>query len=225
MKNFSKIIVPVLLFTSFNLFAQFQPQLVGTAQEDVYQQTNGTWAKTKGGVKNADVTGSKYLFDNTKGATTVVLKNKSKFELATVDFNLDDKQLESKMANDSVFVIDTKTVDYIVRNNEKYIFEDKEIYKEIFNNDKIKIYKKFKIRIKEKTNALTKELEGRSYVQSSDYSYLNNGVIEPLKLSKKNILKLVTDKQDAIKEYADSKKLDFSEEKDLVEILKHYNTL
>lgn len=93
----------------------------------------------------------------------------------------------------------------------------------MFTSDSFEFLKSFQVVIQEPvSNPLTQSsLTPRRYVYKNEYKIFRNGVVTDFKLNKKSLLNLFPDKIDLIKNYANSNKLSFSEENDVVKIFNY----
>lgn len=65
----------------------------------------------------------------------------------------------------------------------------------------------------------------KTFNTSTRYYILKNGATQLVKLNKGDILEYMKDKEDKVKEYMDSNKIQGKKENDLVKIIRYYNSL
>lgn len=223
----------LLSFISFNAFCQSSAASKATPNFNFGYQgnimTSGLWIPNS--QKNTDIKGSVYLFPNFTGQYNVITKNGESRQLFNLNFNLKTKTLESLISKDSVFQYDLGQFDYIINANNKYkvnsIGELQGLSLEIYNSDKIQLFKEFSINIeKGVVNPMTQTMiSDDKYVQTFSYYFYSNGKAVKIKLNKSDILKQLADKKDVIKKYASENDFSFSSENDVAKILKHYEAL
>jgi len=189
----------------------------------------GMWMAGKSIDKKIE--GSLYLFPNWKGLFKVVTKDGDTHQLFNLNYNIQSQKLESVISNDSIFQYDLINLDYIVNNNNKYkIISDGDLnglFFEVFNSDKVKLYKKSYIVVQEGAmNPLTQELMSpNKYIQKDSYYFWIKDEYVETKLSKGKVLKILGDKKDVVKEFASKNKLSYSSDADLKIVLNHYSSL
>lgn len=180
-----------------------------------------------------EIEGSLYLFPNWRGSYKVIAKNGDFHQLYNLNYNIKTQKLESHTSKDSVFQYDLNNLDYVVNNYDqkkyKAIFEGElnGLFFEVFNSGKIKLFKKSNIIVEEGVmNPLTQEMMSKNkYIQKVSYYFWVKDEYVQTKLSKGNVLKLLGDKKDLIKEFASSNKLSFSSEEGIKVILNHYSSI
>lgn len=172
------------------------------------------------------IQGSKHLFASWDGNYIIQSLKGMRYNLNSLNYNLESKKLESLLSKDSIFELRTNQIDYILANSKRYKVINEELYQEM-NNGKFKIYKQFSIKIQDAfINPMTKSESGApQYIQVPHYFYFKNDILVPFKLKKKEVLTMLKDKEAQVKAYADEKDFSFSEESDVVKIVNFYNTL
>lgn len=190
---------------------------------------SGTWVNGK--IEDKSILGSPYLFNNWIGVFNVSTKDGGSNKLFNLNYNLKTKTIESIISKDSIYQYDMSNIDFVNINNEKYdVFlsskndELNGLYKVLFENEKIKLYKEFKIYVLESTiNPLTQEkISKDEYVQLFNYYFIKSDKFSNLKLNKSSVLNYLDDKRDLIKKYVNSNNLSYSNEIDVVKILNYY---
>ncbi len=228
MKN--KLFLCSLLFVSCAVLAQGSSTDYTIASSTKNDNTlAGMWIPGK--AMDKKIEGSVYLFPNSRGLFKVTTIEGDTHQLFNLNYNIKSQRLESMVSKDSVFLYDLNTIDFIINNNTKYkaIFEGElnGLFLEVFSNDKIKLYKKSHIVVEEGVmNPLTQEMISENkYIQKFSYFFWIKDEYVETKLTKGNVLKLLSDKKDLIKEYASKNKLSYSSEEDIKNILNHYSTI
>lgn len=224
-----KIAILIVLFCPIITFGQIPIPSMGTfSSEEIYQSAGssagGTWIRSKGSL-SSDISGSKHLFDEKNLNATIFFNNKTKINIVNVNYNIENKSLESSLSKDSIFVISKDNIDYIKINNSKYTFFNDQLVGIIYSNKNNNIYKTYSVKVKEQINPLTKEYTGSNYAQYSNYNIVENGKLKSFKLNKKFIIGLLKDKEKEIKEYVEKNKLEYSNENHLIMIMNYYYSL
>ncbi len=190
---------------------------------------NGAWIPGK--VEDKTITGSVYLFPSWNGIFKIITKNGDTKQLLNLNYNIKTKDIEAFISNDSVFQFDKNQFEYIIQSNKKYkVLNDgflNGLFLEVFNGNKIKLYKEFSISIQDGTfNPLTQEkIELDKYVKNYSYYIFKENKYDKIKLTKKDILKYLSDQKEALKEFVKKNDVDFSSDDDIKVILNYYNSL
>lgn len=177
------------------------------------------------------ITGSIYLFPSWIGRYKVTNNEGFSAKLFNLNYNILTNTLEVKIANDSVYQFDNKKINYVNYANKNYKFlENPDVngmVLEIYKGNNLNLYKKTNLKVQEGSfNPMTQEKTERDkYIQVEVYYSDVKGKFEKIKLSKSAILNLVKDKDKKIKEFVKANKLDYSNEIDVAQILKHYESL
>lgn len=190
---------------------------------------SGVW--TKEGMLDKKIEGSAYLFLNWDGLFKVFVNDKEYYTIHNLNYNLTTDSLESKVSNDSVFQFDKEKIHSIKTLNKTYKFYSfsgsNKLYEQMFINNNFELIKKTDVNIIEGTlNPLTQVMSDSKITRKEKY-YIKKtkGNFFEIELKKKQILKFLEDKEDMVSKFVSEKKLDFSNEKDLMTIFKYYSTL
>ncbi|RTL10198.1 MAG: hypothetical protein EKK56_10395 [Flavobacteriaceae bacterium] len=221
MKNYC---LHLMLFVTFSFFAQDnQNSKKGDYNIDYLGNFNkaGMWLPAS--VEDKSISGSPYLFNSWEGLFSVINMKGNRFDLLNLNYNISTKKLESKVSKDSVFQYDLKDIDKVKYLSKVYKVYNEELFLQLFTSDTFEFLKSFQVVIQEAvSNPLTQSsLTPRRYVYKNEYKIFRNGVVTDFKLNKKSLLNLFPDKIDLIKNYANSNKLSFSEENDVVKIFNY----
>ena len=213
-----------MLFVTFSFFAQDnQNSKKGDYNIDYLGNFNkaGMWLPAS--VEDKSISGSPYLFNSWEGLFSVINMKGNRFDLLNLNYNISTKKLESKVSKDSVFQYDLKDIDKVKYLSKVYKVYNEELFLQMFTSDTFEFLKSFQVVIQEAvSNPLTQSsLTPRRYVYKNEYKIFRNGVVTDFKLNKKSLLNLFPDKIDLIKNYANSNKLSFSEENDVVKIFNY----
>lgn len=228
-----KIFITLVSLTSIFAFSQ-DNNLVTQENLRSLKNTNlvfGNGAWIPGKVEDKTITGSVYLFPSWNGIFKIITKKGDTKQLLNLNYNIKTKDIEAFISNDSVFQFDKNQFDYIIQSNKKYkVIDEGELnglFYEVYNGEKIKLYKEYTISIQGGTfNPLTQEkIELDKYVQNYNYYIFKDNKFEKVKLSKKDIFKYLSDKKETLKEFVKKNDLDFSSDEDIKVILNYYNSL
>lgn len=231
MKTFCLLFI--ILFT-VNSFGQQGPGNFATTggvyrNADIFNQNGGLSIRTLNGESNTNkavIQGTKYLFNTWDGNYIIQSIQGMRYNLNSLNYNLESKKLESLLTKDSIFELRSNQIDFILANNKKYKVINEELYQEL-NTGKFKVYKQFNLKIQDAfVNPMTKtESSPAQYIQVGKYFYFKNDVLVPFKLNKKEVLAMLKDKEAELKKFASEKDFSFVEETDVVKIVNYYNTL
>lgn len=229
--NSNSLLLVLFLFTSFSFSQEFSspnPSVYGkiSRNADLFNPRGGLNIKQNNGNETSSIKGTKYLFPVWDGNYIIESIQGIRYNLNSLNYNLDTKKLESLLSRDSIFELRSNQVDFILANNKRFKIINEELFQEL-NNGKFKIYKQFNVKVKDAfINPLTRqEAAPAEYVQFGKYFYFNNDVLTPFKLSKKEVLNMLKDKQQQVNKYAKDKNFSFSDEDDVIKIVNYYNTL
>ncbi len=176
------------------------------------------------------IEGNRYFEETNKLA--VVYINKKRARRCLMRYNAYYDQIEVTENN--------KVFNLIKRDDMKVVIEDEGYVYKIFDFEEAS---RFFILLQEGDISLLKRVEKKvkvgkdattgyetntpsRYIEKHRYFLKDkSGDLVNVKLKKKEILKVLTAQKDEVEKYASSKRLSFRKEKDLVKIIKHYNTL
>jgi hypothetical protein len=172
------------------------------------------------------VQGTKYLFAQWDGNYIIQSIQGMRYNLNSLNYNLESKKLESLLTKDSIFELRSSQIDFILANNKKFKVINEELYQEL-NTGSFKIYKQFNVKVQEAfVNPMTKtESSPAQYVQVGKYFYFKNDVLVPFKLNKKEVLAMFKDKENEVKKFSSDKDFSFTDEADVIKMVNYYNTL
>ncbi|BAO74742.1 hypothetical protein WPG_0512 [Winogradskyella sp. PG-2] len=144
-----------------------------------------------------------------------------------INFNVELKTFVVKVAEDSLFTLDKTKVKSIEFNSKSFeILNDK--YYENVSKGKLNVYKEYFLSlIKGAIDPISKsKISEDKYVIKSKYFLNDNDALKEIRISKKNILKLIAkEKVNDVKKFMKENKLSVKEDKDLRKIMAYYNSL
>ena len=221
-----KLIFLIVLFITNSFQAQKSEKI-----EDDFQNIVGSSAKSGMWVPSAkpddSIEGSVYLFSNWEQLFEIELTNKINIKLYNLNYNIQQRTLESKVSKDSLYLFNIENFDRIKLINNTYKVINGSLYQEIFNGEKIKCYKYFDVSIKSGVfNPLTQKMTSPAkYVKNEHYFYILNEDLIGFKPNKKNILKILSDKKEEVELEIKKKKYDLDKDNDLKQLFQFYNSL
>jgi len=178
-----------------------------------------------------EIIGSEFLFENWNNKAFIVTKNKFKFKIANLNLNLKSGSFMSKINKDSVFTFNMENIDKIVVNNKVFkAYKTDEIKSEIFEvlfeSQEYSILKKGYVQIQSGSPNPMVNRPKDIIKKKKKYYVLKDNKLNPIKLKKKEILKLVGSKNlKKIKQYVKTEKLSYTHEKDISMIIQYLYTL
>lgn len=216
----------ILLFVSLSLVAQKENQFdfnnsSSTSSINDEVQMNGAWIVSK--PVKSQIEGSVYLFPTWSGSFVMQSKSGSRFSLDNLNYNLKTKELETKFSRDSVFQFNKSNLNFVYYNSKTYKVLNGELLQVLNVDGNYNFFKKFDISVVDGVlNPLTQVTSPSFYKTKEEYLYLNGSSLESLKLKKKYILKIFSDKEKEIKAFVSDEKLSYSNEDDVIKIFKFY---
>ncbi len=181
--------------------------------------------------KKNEIEGNIYVFENWNNRGVLSIGNEA-YKLGNINFNMRTNKVESRVGKDSVYIFDLTNVDYLFINNRKfknYYFSKNnrnEILELIYDGEDLKLLKGFEIGIKrgEVDPLMVKKTVAKFY--TTTFYYINKGDdFNKIKLKKKDILLLFNDKVDLVRNYIKENKLSYTNEKNVIKLFNHYNSL
>ena len=223
MKKFLFLIV--LLFT-YSFQAQNNEEKADDFQNMIGRSSKaGMWIPSA--KPDTTIEGSVYLFPIWEQLFKIELTNKMNIKLYNLNYNIQQKTLESKISKDSVYQFNIKNFDKIKLINSSYKVINGSLFQEIYIGEKIKCYKDFDVSIKSGVfNPLTQTMTTLAkYVKNVHYFYILNEEMIEFKPNKKNILKVLTNKKVEIESEIKKKKYDLENDNDLKLLFQFYESL
>ena len=136
------------------------------------------------------------MFENWNNTATIHTLSNDKFLVKRINLNLDRNSFEAKInQSDSIFSFTFNNIKKIVINNKTYknfyYNDDNRVYEMLFDSEKYKLMKGFKVKlIAGSANPLVNRPNDK-YVRSEDFFIMINGAINPLKLKRKSLYKIL----------------------------------
>ncbi|MFC5196497.1 hypothetical protein ACFPH8_14240 [Bizionia hallyeonensis] len=204
-----------------------QSNTLGQSMEAL--NSRGSWLPN---VNRYSVDGTPLAFEEGNNKLILVAKDGTKFNIPNGNYNAQSDQFVSVLNKDSIYVMNTLTIDFALLNNKKMkrFSGEKErarYYEVLASHDSIYILKKRVAKIKPGgVNKMTQARTSNDRYYLVEDLYIKNGEeLEELKLKKKLISELFPDKQTQIKSFIKENKLNIKEETDFLKIFNYYSTL
>jgi len=180
-----------------------------------------------GGAKMAK--GSLYLNERWEGRAMIITKDKKKIIFKSINFNTDTQVFESKMKNDSTYLMSFDNIEYIIMNNKKFkelnYKGNKKVFEYIYESPSVSLLKTYSLSVKAgSVNPMVNRPEDVYTIRNEFYS-LVNGKWDKIKLSRNQILKILEKQNinsDKVKAFAKSNNLSFNDEFQLKTIMNHF---
>ena len=232
MKNFSLILLCTLVFlraNSQNSSNKDSSVNFNTTAFTGNLQSSGLWVPnvpTENSVK-----GTVYLFPEFAGQYKVIANNGSTLNLLNLNYNIKTKTLVTFVSKDSVFQYELNQFSYVINNNRKFKVNSngklKGLSLEVYNSKKIQLFKYYSVFIEKAViNPMTNVVVSDAvYTHVFSYYLYVNGKEVKIKLNKNDILNVLSDKKNEIKDFVLSNKLTYSKEEDVYKILEYYDSI
>lgn len=226
-KHYIMRLIIFLFFISFSFFAQDKEKFDfnnSTAVKDIKSDfsKNGAWVISRS--TDNTIEGSVFLFSSWENSYIIESVNGRKFSINNLNYNIKTTEIEAKFSKDSLFQFNKSDIGFIHVNNKQYKIINNELYEMLFSGEKYSLFKSFKVLLRKgNLNPLTQVATADTYIKKSDYFYMLNGALLELKLKKKDILYLMNDKEKEVKVFVSKNNLSYSEEEDVVKMLKNFN--
>lgn len=216
-----------VFFTNFLLNAQdsnsvnFRTQSAGRIS--IYN-SGGAWVP--GVFEDKTIKGSVYLNDNWEGLHQIRIKSGEAMSIASLNYNLYQNTLESKISKDSVFQIDAKGIDFVKFGSKKYKFFEiggkNTLSNVLYQSPKITLIKIVEISVSQEiVNPATKQVISEAVYQKKE-KYLirkNEENFVEFNLKKKKFMNFFGNNSEKLVEMNKTKKFNFESEKDIFSIL------
>ncbi|WP_418510843.1 hypothetical protein [Corallibacter sp.] len=227
-----------ILVSSQALFAQHGQAPVGQSlQSNSFGETmnalnsRGSWLPPLG--KRNIVDGTPFAFEGSDNKVILYTKKGDAYKVPKGNYDAQRGVFVSSFTKDSTFVFNNRDVDYALINNKKMVRlsdavnSNGKFYLVLAENQSTSIVKEFEAKIiPGAINPLTQEKTSNDrYYLSEDLLIYKDNELDKLKLNKRVISNLFSDKEKEIKAYIKEKDLNIKELSDFLKIYTHYNSL
>jgi hypothetical protein len=169
-----------------------------------------------------EIMGTIYLFDTWENTGIMYTKTNQKFVLENINLNMQRNAFQVKISQDSIFTYYFNNIEKFEVNNKVYknYFSENgnRIYEVIYESDEFSIIKGFDIEyITGSVNPMLRRKNDK-YVRVKTYYVWKDKKIEPFKLNRRRILKLIADDQervDKLKQFIEENKLSYRKSNDI----------
>jgi hypothetical protein len=175
-----------------------------------------------------EIMGTIYLFDTWENTGIMYTKTNQKFVLENINLNMQRNAFQVKISQDSIFTYYFNNIEKFEVNNKVYknYFSENgnRIYEVIYESDEFSIIKGFDIEyITGSVNPMLRRKNDK-YVRVKTYYVWKDKKIEPFKLNRRRILKLIADDQervDKLKQFIEENKLSYRKSYDVKRALEY----
>lgn len=174
----------------------------------------------------ASMEGSSLLFEDWKQSATFFASDK-KYRINSVNYDIRRKSFIAKMSGDSLFTFDANLFSKAIVGNRTFIThgsnaEPNKVYELIFDGANFQLVKKYSVKIKEGSpNPMLGQMRDK-IIQQSSYYVLQNGALEEIRLTKRNVLKILSkEEKDMALDYSRKYQRSFRDEEELQQILNY----
>jgi hypothetical protein len=173
---------------------------------------------------NSEVLGSPFLYKDWNNFAIMYLNNGNVFKTKNINFNIEKSNFSFKISKDSIFIFDN--IDKIEFTEQNFININNKFYESLVTRKEGNLLKEYTVKIEPKLHIITSTVIGPGkYKKGSKYFYYENGKLNEIKLRKKDIIEVLNLKKDKVLKYVKSQNLSYTNEKDVIEIFKFYDTL
>lgn len=219
MKNYNFYFFSLLFISYLNIHGQ------GYSNE--FQRTfvnDGEYLKYFDKDKN-NIKGTPFVFNTFIDQATLIGIDGKRYLINGVNVDAFSNKFISKITNDSVYVFNL--VNKAIIDKRKFDKIEGKIYEVIYEKEKDKILKYFKIK---KNKPVIHQMSGsiikpERFTKIIKYYLFKNSTLTSFKPKKKSILKIMNDKKDEVKSFVKKNDLSFKKEEDLKKIFNYYYNL
>jgi len=179
---------------------------------------------------NSSINGKVYLF-NDWGNSGVVYFNNQELAVEKINFNIKENRLEILISDNSIYAVNPSDYDKVTIGNQEFLGNKNQnkIQEQLITFGDDTIFKEYTIKIKKgKVNPLTnlKVTEDKYYIAESYFKTSEKeSTSGKISLNKKLVYSMIDNlKKDDIKLFVKKYKLSYTKEKDVLKILKHFNS-
>ena len=202
---------------------------------EIRSNLNLEGVREAGSKHQPDIDGSPYLFKSWNNPSKIIYENKE-FPIDIFNYNIYSERFESKLSEDSIFIINPRNVKNILINDKlfgRYLdpeFQRNSYFEEIIKIEDYILLKKYVVKIKKGSiNPLTKEKLTNDALVMDEIYYLcdfKDMTLKKTKLKKSTFLQLLKKGNiDDINGFVKINKLKYNDVDDIKKIVQYYNTL
>lgn len=202
---------------------------------EIRSNLNLEGVREAGSKHQPDIDGSPYLFKSWNNRSKIIYENKE-FVINIFNYNIYSERFESKLSEDSIFIINPRNVKNILINDKlfgRYLdpeFQRNSYFEEIIKIDDFMLLKKYVVKIKKGSiNPLTKEKLTNDALVMDEIYYLcdiKDMTLNKIKLKKSTFSQLFKkDYIEDINSFVKINKLKYNDVEDIKKTVQYYNTL
>lgn len=202
---------------------------------EIRSNLNLEGVREAGSKHQPDIDGSPYLFKSWNNRSKIIYENKE-FVINIFNYNIYSERFESKLSEDSIFIINPRNVKNILINDKlfgRYLdpeFQRNSYFEEIIKIDDFMLLKKYVVKIKKGSiNPLTKEKLTNDALVMDEIYYLcdiKDMTLNKIKLKKSTFSQLFKkDYIEDINSFVKINKLKYNDVDDIKKTVQYYNTL
>ena len=215
-----------------SLILSTSAQTGSSGDEDVRLYIDGTSQLSVANFTNPGIPtkGDVYLFSDWVNGAKLYTKNKQRYIISGLNYNIKKEVFEIKRSKDSIFTLDSNSIDHLNINGSIYktekVADDETFFEILLKKEELSFLKKNTIRlIVGKMNPLNGIQEPNTYYKSYDYYLIQDGESKKIKLKKKDLNSVFDTQSNIMKQYVKENSLSYKDEKDVIKIFAHYSTL
>lgn len=202
---------------------------------EIRSNLNLEGVREAGSKHQPDIDGSPYLFKSWNNRSKIIYENKE-FVINIFNYNIYSERFESKLSEDSIFIINPRNVKNILINDKlfgRYLdpeFQRNSYFEEIIKIDDFMLLKKYVVKIKKGSiNPLTKEKLTNDALVMDEIYYLcdiKDMTLKKIKLKKSTFSQLFKKEYiEDINSFVKINKLKYNDVDDIKKTVQYYNTL
>ncbi len=175
----------------------------------------------------SSTTSNPYLFKAWNNNSMMTTQDGKTLLVPNINFDVENSMFVAKISTDSVFSF--YNIDKVDVNNQSFKRYDGKFYQVLYENkNSVVMLKHFslvekKAVIHATTNTILKPSEFK--IISKYFVILFDNALQEIKLNKKNILSVLHKNEESIMDFVKKKRLSFSKEEDVIDIIHFYATL
>ena len=165
-----------------------------------------------------------FLFYLWESNFIIQTKDGLKHSIKNLNFNIQKKELVTKLSSSSFYIYDSSYIDFIMFENKVFKMIDSELYEVIFSYKNINLLKKTNLKFVDEINPLTKEFISRKSFFVNDL-FISNDYLTLNKINKKSLISFYGNMEEAMNIFIDKNNLSYKNEADLLSMFNYYKSI